>query len=113
MSTRHDEHEAAAAAAADWAAQDFSKATIPTEAERRRLLAQLPPLDPNTPVMVSRSLRLPTEMELEIKAAAETEGISASEWIRRALRQAIAGTDSRQISLAAAIEALERLPRAI
>jgi predicted DNA-binding protein len=113
MSTRDDDNDLAVQAAADWAGQDFSTITPPDPDEQRQLLARLPQADPNAPVMISRSLRISTDMERQIKAAARAEGVTASEFIRRAVERALTGADSRQISLDAAIRVLERLPRAV
>jgi predicted DNA binding CopG/RHH family protein len=100
-------------AAREWAGQDFSKLKTPSKSEQARLLAMLPEVNADESIMVSRSVRLPVELEEQIKHRAEAEGLSTSEWIRNALRRVLAGNgDSGKIDLDAAIDALRHLPHA-
>jgi plasmid stability protein len=100
-------------AAREWAGQDFSKLKTPSKSEQARLLAMLPEVSADESIMVSRSVRLPVELEEQIKTRAAAEGLSTSEWIRNALRRVLTnGGDSGKIDLDAAIDALRHLPHA-
>lgn len=109
MSSGNDPVEAAR----EWAEQDFSRVKMPSRAEQARLLAMLPEVNADEPIMVSRSIRLPVELEQQVKSRAEQEGLTASEWIRNALRRVLTSDgDSGKIDLDAAIDALRHLPHA-
>ncbi len=75
----------------------------------------LPP--PGTPVSVMRNVRVPYEVDLALKAAADTRGISVSELIREAINALLAGEVDNtpdpvvalRLTLAAAGRAVDRL----
>lgn len=85
----HSDDEATVAAAAEWGLQDFSNAPFLTRAEEERLLAQLPDIDPDEAIMVSCPLTLPPELAERVAAAAEDQGLSSPEWIRRTIIDAL------------------------
>jgi hypothetical protein len=76
---------------------------------------QLPP--PGTPVSVMRNLRLPYEVDVAVRAAAQARGITVSEWIREAINAWLAGeidttpnpVVALRLTLAAATRAVDRL----
>lgn len=104
--TRPTDDERYSAAADALMAQDLSTLPTPTPAEEAQLLATLPEVE----TMASRSIRLPADLEADIKARAEREGVSASEWIRETLRRAVTGpSESAVVGLEAAQEALRRI----
>lgn len=53
-----------------------------TPEEQEELLAELPPADPDAPIAVVTSLRLPYGLKQRVEEAAEADGISASSFIR-------------------------------
>lgn len=68
--------------------------------------------DSTAPVMVSRSLRLPLDMEQRIKAAAAEHGVTTSALIRQWIELGLASAEAdKPISLADALRALAALPR--
>ncbi len=85
-----------------------------TPAEEANLLAMLPPPgEPDAPLNVVRSLRLPEDLSRRLDDAAEAEGISASVFIRRAIESALAGRNrSNLVSLDDVYRALGSLPKA-
>jgi predicted DNA-binding protein len=86
---------------------------IPTPEEQEDLLAQLPPTDPDAPITVVTSLRLPYELKQRVDEAAEASGVSASSFIRQALERVLAGQDrTNLVSLDDVIRALRSLPHA-
>lgn len=86
---------------------------IPTPGEQAELLAQLPTPDPDAPITVVTSLRLPYELKQRVDEAAEEEGISASAFIRQALERVLAGRDqSKLVNLDDVIRALRSVPHA-
>lgn len=85
----------------------------PTPEEQAELLAQLPPADPETPITVVTSLRLPHELKRRIDTAATADGVSASSFIRTAVERVLAGRDREAlVNLDDAMDALRRLPHA-
>lgn len=80
----------------------------PTREEAEALLAQLPPL--GAEVMVSRSLRLPLDIDQAAEAAAAAAGIGKTTWMRQAIETALAlQADDQPISRADAVKALTLL----
>jgi predicted DNA-binding protein len=84
-----------------------------TPEEQAELLAQVPPADPNAPVMVVTSLRLSSELKHRIDAAAEEDGVNPSTYIRKVLESSLAGRNrSNLVNVEDAIRALRSVPRA-
>jgi|GEM_PF-6421300 len=110
MMNHHEER--LAAEAERLLGSDLSKLPKPSPAEEAKLLARLPVVDPDNPVMVVRSLRLPVELEQRVKAAAEADGMTTSEWVRDAIQRVLTGRDEGLVSVADAIAAIQRLPHA-
>lgn len=85
----------------------------PTKEEERELLASLPEGDPDDPIMVVQSVRLPVTLAQRIRAAADDEGMTVSEFIRNGLTSIMAGRDrSNLVSLDDVIRAVKALPHA-
>lgn len=61
-----------------------------TPEEKAELLAQVPAPDPEAPVTVVTSLRLPYELKQRVDEAGEAEGMSTSPFIRHALERVLA-----------------------
>jgi predicted DNA-binding protein len=87
---------------------------MPTTPEHEaRLLAALPPADPDAPMVVVRSLRLPLELNQRLEDAAKTDGVSASAFIRRAVESALAGHDrTNLVNIEDVIRAVRSVPPA-
>jgi len=87
---------------------------MPTTPEQEaRLLAALPPADPDAPMVVVRSLRLPLELNQRLEDAAKTDGVSASAFIRRAVESALAGHDrTNLVNIEDVIRAVRSVPPA-
>jgi len=84
-----------------------------TRDEEAALHASLPPADPDAPMTVVMSLRLPVDLKKRIDAAAEAEGIPASTFIRQAIESILAGRDKTQlVNLDDVIRAIGSVPRA-
>ncbi|GAA4912526.1 hypothetical protein LX16_2378 [Stackebrandtia albiflava] len=107
---RHEEQ--LAAEAERLLGSDLSRLPKPDPGEEARLLSRLPVADPDNPVMVVRSIRFPAELEQQIKAAAEADGVTPSEWVRTAVQRVLTGRDEGLVSVTEAIKALQRLPHA-
>lgn len=108
--SRHEEE--LSAAAERLLASDLSQMPKPSPTEEAVLRAQLPVVDADNPVMVVRSVRLPVELEQQIKAAADADGVTASEWMRTAAQRVLISRDEGLVSVTEAIQALKRLPHA-
>ena len=88
---------------------------IPTTPEQDvELLAMLPPAgEPDAPLNVVRSLRLPEDLNRRIDEAAAAEGLGASTFIRRAIESALAGrVASNLVNLDDVIRAIRAVPPA-
>ncbi|HEU4426922.1 MAG TPA: ribbon-helix-helix protein, CopG family [Pilimelia sp.] len=87
---------------------------VSTPEEEAALLATLPPPpEPNAPMTVVTSLRLPLDLKQRIDAAAEAEGMSASTFIRRAVESVLAGRDKTNlVNLDDVIRAIRSVPHA-
>lgn len=87
---------------------------MPTTPEQEaRLLAALPPADPDAPMVVVRSLRLPLELNQRLEDAAKADGVSASAFIRRAVESALAGHDpTNLVNIEDVIRAVRSVPPA-
>ncbi len=81
--------------------------------EEAALLASLPPADPDAPMTVVVSLRLPLDLKKRIDSAAEADGIPASTFIRHAIESVLAGRDkTKLVNLDDVIRAIGSVPRA-
>jgi predicted DNA-binding protein len=80
-----------------------------TQAKERALLDSLPPV--GSDVMVVRSLRLSTELDEAVAAAAKAAEMPKTTWIRQAIEMALAvqSDDDQPISRADALKALTLL----
>ena len=90
-------------------------AAVPaTTRQQADLLAMLPPPgEPEAPLNVVRSLRLPVDLNQRMSRAAEAEGIGVSAFIRLAIESALAGRDrSNLVNLDDVHRALDALPKA-
>ncbi|MPZ28525.1 MAG: hypothetical protein GEV12_19525 [Micromonosporaceae bacterium] len=86
---------------------------IPTPQEQAKLLAQLPPADPDAPITVVTSLRMPLELKQRVEAAAAADGMSTSTFMRHALEKVLAGRDrTNLVNVDDVIRALRSLPHA-
>lgn len=87
---------------------------VSTPEEEAALLATLPPPpEPNAPMTVVTSLRLPLDLKQRIDAAAAAEGMSASTFIRRAVESVLAGQDKTNlVNLDDVIRAIKSVPHA-
>jgi predicted DNA-binding protein len=85
-----------------------------TPAEQAELLAMLPlPGDPDAPMNVVRSLRLPEELNRRVDSAAEAEGVPASVFIRRAIESVLAGrVKANLVNVDDVIRAIRSVPPA-
>ncbi|WP_250002813.1 hypothetical protein [Actinoplanes sp. M2I2] len=81
----------------------------PAPEDEQALLESLPPV--GSPVMVVRSLRLPTELDQAVAAAAKAAEVPKTTWIRQAIEMALAvqAEDDQPISRAEALRALTLL----
>ncbi|MEV4343070.1 hypothetical protein AB0J83_01125 [Actinoplanes sp. NPDC049596] len=81
----------------------------PAPQEEQALLDSLPPA--GSPVMVVRSLRLPTELDQAVAAAAKAAEVPKTTWIRQAIEMALAvqAEDDQPISRSEALRALTLL----
>ena len=77
--------------------------------DEQALLDSLPPA--GSPVMVVRSLRLPTELDEAVAMAAKAAEVPKTTWIRQAIEMALAvqAEDDQPISRAEALRALTLL----
>lgn len=81
--------------------------------EEAALLASLPPAEPEAPMNVVTSLRLPVELKQRLDAAAQAEGVTPSTYIRRAIESALAGRDKANlVNLDDVIRAIKSVPHA-
>lgn len=79
----------------------------------REVLATLPKADPDEPIMVVHSVRLPVELAKRVREAAEDEGMTVSEFIRTGIASVMAGRDrSNLVNLDDVIRAVRSLPHA-
>jgi predicted DNA-binding protein len=87
---------------------------VPTTPEQQAMLeASLPPADPDAPMNVVRSLRLPEELNRRLDEAAAAEHIPASTFIRRAIESALAGRIKENlVSVDDVIRAIRSVPPA-
>ena len=87
---------------------------MPTTPEQEaRLLAALPPADPDAPMVVVRSLRLPLGLNQRLEDTARADGVSASAFIRRAVESALAGHDrTNLVNIEDVIRAVRSVPPA-
>ncbi|RZU48848.1 hypothetical protein EV385_0577 [Krasilnikovia cinnamomea] len=87
---------------------------VPTTAAQQAELEALlpPPGEPDAPLNVVRSLRLPQELNQRLDDAAAAQGIPASVFIRRAIESAIAGTTTNLVSLDDVLRAIQSVPKA-
>ena len=76
----------------------------------------LPP--PGAPVSVMRNVRMPWDIDVSVKTAAQAAGVSVSEWIRDAVLARLAVESAEpdpavelRVIVAAATRALDGLPR--
>lgn len=84
-----------------------------TRGEERELLSSLPKAEPDEPIMVVHSVRLPVELAQRVRVAAEDEGVTVSEFIRNGLASIMAGRDrSNLVNLEDVIRAVRSLPHA-
>ncbi|MGK5681890.1 hypothetical protein [Actinoplanes sp. URMC 104] len=81
----------------------------PAPEDEQALLDALPPA--GSAVMVVRSLRLPTELDQAVAAAARAAEVPKTTWIRQAIEMALAvqAEDDQPISRAEALRALTLL----
>lgn len=81
--------------------------------EEAALLAELPPIEPDAPLVVVTSLRLSGELKQRIDAAAQADVVSTSTWIRRAIESALAARDRRGlVNIDDVIRAVRAIPPA-
>lgn len=88
---------------------------VPTTVEQEAELAAMlpPPGDPDAPMTVVMSLRMPAELKQRVDAAAEAEGIPASTYIRRAVEAVLAGrAPGNLVNLDDVIRAVRSVPHA-
>jgi predicted DNA-binding protein len=86
---------------------------VSTPEEEAALLTELPPADPNAPLVVVTSLRLPLGLKRRVDAAARAEGMSASTFIRRAVESVLAGRDKTNlVNIDDVIRAIQSVPHA-
>jgi hypothetical protein len=85
-----------------------------TREQEADLLASLPAVsDPDAPMNVVRSLRLPEDLNRRLDEAAAAEGIPASTFIRHAIESALAGRiKANLVSLDDVIRAIRSVPPA-
>jgi hypothetical protein len=76
----------------------------------------LPP--PGAPISVMRNVRMPWDIDVAVKAAADAAGVSVSEWMRDAVLARLAAQPAEpdpavelRVIVAAATRALDSLPR--
>ena len=81
----------------------------PAPQDEQALLDALPPA--GSPVMVVRSVRLPTELDEAVAMAAKAAEVPKTTWIRQAIEMALAvqAEDDQPISRAEALRALTLL----
>lgn len=81
--------------------------------EEEALLAELPEVDPDAPLVVVTSLRLSGDLKRRIDAVAQTDKVSSSTWIRRAIESALAVRDPRGlVNVEDVIRAIRAIPPA-
>jgi predicted DNA-binding protein len=69
--------------------------------------------EPDAPMNVVTSLRLPADLKRRVDAAAADQGISPSTFIRRAIESALAGRDKGNlVNLDDVIRAIKSVPHA-
>lgn len=86
---------------------------VPTPQEQAELLTQLPPADPDAPITVVTSLRMPFDLKQRVEAAAASDGVSTSTFIRQALEKVLTGRDrTNLVNVDDVIRALRSLPHA-
>jgi predicted transcriptional regulator len=86
---------------------------VSTPGEEAQLLASLPAGEPDAPMNVVTSLRLPADLKRRLDAAAAGEDISPSTFIRRAIESALAGRDKGNlVNLEDVIRAIKSVPHA-
>ncbi len=86
---------------------------VATAEEEAALLATLPAVEMDAPMTVVSSLRLPLELKKRIDAAAQTDGVPASTFIRQAVESVLAGRDkTKLVNLDDVIRAIGSVPRA-
>jgi predicted DNA-binding protein len=85
-----------------------------TPAQETELLAMLPPLgEPEGPLNVVRSLRLPADLNRRLEAAATAQNVPTSVFIRHAIESVLAGrVRSNLVSLDDVYRALSAIPKA-
>lgn len=95
------------------AIDNLSAVPITPEQEAELLALLPPPGQPDAPLNVARSLRLPVDLNRRLEDAAESAGIPVSAFIRRAIESALAGRDrTNLVSLDDVYRALGSLPKA-